>query len=201
VSEKPTSAAQQLLAQIQSVKDGWTLAERDEARAVALAWRPDDGDEYAGMKRLFFVDGWLHHCGRVALASKPAPSVEQDERGALDVSVLARLSAQIFDCPLNPTISKFARAVEANIRAASTSANVAQGAEAVAPVNFSPENWTAVFHTAFRHAGDSRFASDAHNAIELMDNSEWSDIVEYVLIAIKRALTAAQSASGDTKCD
>jgi hypothetical protein len=55
-----------------------------------------------------------------------APSVEQDERGALDVSVLARLSAQIFDCPLNPTISKFARAVEAHIRAASTSANVAQ---------------------------------------------------------------------------
>jgi hypothetical protein len=68
----------------------------------------------------------LHHM-RNALA---APSVEQDERGALDVSVLARLSAQIFDCPLNPTISKFARAVEANIRAASTSANVAQGAEA-----------------------------------------------------------------------
>jgi hypothetical protein len=53
---------------------------------------------------------------------QPAQSAEQDERAQLDVSMLARLSAQIFDCPLNPTISKFARAVEANVRAASTQA-------------------------------------------------------------------------------
>jgi hypothetical protein len=76
-------------------------------------------------------------------------------------------------------------------RAALTAEKVA--AEPVAPVDLSPENWTAVFHTAFRHAGDSRFASDAHNAIELMDNKEWRDIVEYVLIAIKRATNTTKS--------
>jgi hypothetical protein len=57
-----------------------------------------------------------------AAPQQPAQSAEQDERAQLDVSMLARLSAQIFDCPLNPTISKFARAVEANVRAASTQA-------------------------------------------------------------------------------
>ncbi|MDP9651677.1 hypothetical protein [Paraburkholderia caledonica] len=40
--------------------------------------------------------------------------------GVLDVSVLARLSAQIFDCPLNPTISRFARAIEAHVRASAS---------------------------------------------------------------------------------
>jgi hypothetical protein len=61
---------------------------------------------------------------REALAA-PQPSqtaVVLDDERKLDVSVLARLSAQIFDCPLNPTISKFAHAVEANARAASPQA-------------------------------------------------------------------------------
>jgi predicted RNA-binding Zn-ribbon protein involved in translation (DUF1610 family) len=49
------------------------------------------------------------NCGFDTTRIEPAAVV-------LDVSVLARLSAQIFDCPLNPTISKFARAVEANVR-------------------------------------------------------------------------------------
>jgi len=60
-----------------------------------------------------------HHCA-APQPSQPAQSgVPLDDELKLGVSVLARLSAQIFDCPLNPTISKFARAVEANVRAAS----------------------------------------------------------------------------------
>jgi hypothetical protein len=67
-------------------------------------------------------------CAAYATEQQPAQSAEQDERAQLDVSVLARLSAQIFDCPLNPTISKFARAVEANVRAASTQSTATQPA-------------------------------------------------------------------------
>ncbi|WP_186163401.1 hypothetical protein [Burkholderia gladioli] len=46
-----------------------------------------------------------------------------DERAAkLDVSVLARLSAQIMGCPINPSLSKFARAIESNVRASQAAA-------------------------------------------------------------------------------
>ncbi|WP_257765114.1 helix-turn-helix domain-containing protein [Burkholderia glumae] len=46
-----------------------------------------------------------------------------DRRPAqLDTSVLARLSAQIMGVPINPTLSKFARAVEANVRASQAAA-------------------------------------------------------------------------------
>lgn len=128
--QKPTSTALQLLAQIQSVKDGWTLAERDEARAVALAWRPDDGDEYAHMKRLFFVDGWLYHCGRVALARQPAAIDKQDERGAFDIWARERFPAKHLSTNSDSRAMDEARefAWEGwQARAAATSANVAQG--------------------------------------------------------------------------
>jgi hypothetical protein len=100
-----------------------------------------------------------------AAPQQPAQSAEQDERAQLDVSVLARLSAQIFDCPLNPTISKFARAVEANVRAASTQSTATQpaqkqGALTLEEVFLRWSEWTTELGEAISRKNIDGFVSD-----------------------------------------
>lgn len=64
---------------------------------------------------------------------------------------------------------------------------VAEGVDTA--LDLSTENWSGVFHTAFRHAGNSQQAAAAHAAIEKMDASEWGDIVDYMLHGIRARTT------------
>jgi hypothetical protein len=105
-----------------------------------------------------------------------------------------------FEFPEHADQFTFRKGWEAGImqaRAALTAEKVA------AEPDLSAENWASVFHTAFRHAGDSESASAAHSAIEAMDNKEWLQIVDYMLIGIRRKLAApqqpAQSAEQDER--
>jgi hypothetical protein len=136
-------------------------------------------------------------------ASKPAPSVEQDERGALNADVRAFLEnlAEAGSEPLNSVaayrdkesrrhfmveVRNGARALLA--RAASTSANVAQGAEM---------HICGECDRQFRAAPPAQTAlTDAiiNIAANYMQTGDLYDFTKEV-----RALTAAQSASGDTK--
>lgn len=64
------------------------------------------------------------------------------------------------------------------------SAAVVEGVDTALP-DLSAGNWGGVFHTAFRHAGDSRHAAVAHSAIESMSGTEWGNIVDYMLHGIR----------------
>jgi len=111
-------------------------------------------------------------------ASKPAPSVEQDQRGAFVIDSGAALKvAERFGFPLNAKTVEFAQAIvkragELQARAALTSANVAQGAKLSVWYGSMPEsngktNWTAILHK-----GD--IAEDI-----TIDRSEYPDRVRY----------------------
>jgi hypothetical protein len=138
-------------------------------------------------------------------ASKPAPSVEQDERGALAQAAIRMLEgyaesydsmARMDDPNGNGTVQcrSVAQDIRHNMagwikaRAASTSANVAQGAEM---------HICGECDRQFRAAPPAQTAlTDAiiNIAANYMQTGDLYDFTKEV-----RALTAAQSASGDTK--
>ncbi|WP_157648312.1 hypothetical protein [Burkholderia ubonensis] len=69
-----------------------------------------------------------------ALAAAPQPA--QAVTCGVDTALLARLSAQILGCPLNPSISKFARALLANAQPAQADAREGLKANQRAAVEF-----------------------------------------------------------------
>jgi len=62
-----------------------------------------------------------------------------------------------------------------------------------AEIDLSAGNWAPVFHAAFRHAGNSPRANRIHAEIADMPDREWLDIVDYVLIGIRRKLKDKKS--------
>ncbi|MBW5285980.1 helix-turn-helix domain-containing protein [Burkholderia gladioli] len=81
--------------------------------------RPEDEEIGRQYYALGFVDGNRSITDAPQLAQVASlMTATADERAAqLDFSLLARLSARIMGCPINPALSKFARAIEANVRA------------------------------------------------------------------------------------
>jgi hypothetical protein len=165
-----------------------------------------------------FREAWAQFAGEIKAHSPAAPSVEQDERGAFD-EIRSALDETYGFASTSPRAQENINFISEKLseiekaRAASTSANVAQGAETFDACQFcATPNTCGEIGQCYRYppaqtaltatCGQLIAACTAYNEEMRKRNTAnvGMAVPDAMRKAIDAAMTAAQSASGETKC-